>query len=47
MNKNSEKAPEMIDVILFNGSDLIAPQNSSQLRQDPYTPVMTICLLWF
>jgi len=47
MNKDSEEMPKMNDVILFEGSDLEAPQNSSHLCQGPHATVVSIGLPWF
>ena len=47
MNKNPEEVLKMTDAVLFNGSELVAPQNSSQLCQDPHTTVVSIGLPWF
>jgi len=47
MDENEKKVPKVMDIILFNVSEVITSQNGSNLRQDPDATVVTISLPWF
>jgi len=47
MDENEKKVPKVMDIILFNVSDVIASQNGSHLGQDPDTTIVAISLSWF
>jgi len=47
MDENSKEMSEAVYVTLFNTSNIIAPQNSGHLCQDPNAAVIVIGLTWF